>query len=325
MTSLCNTTLPLWYTIEQSPEALRANASTQQLLTDKNVLAVQALLCVGRTLGQVLEGGWFLVLECCEKLDHVMRIRGSQGAGSANAPSVSSVTSEQIAMLCSGLDAIFRESNNLSDAAFYHLVVGLSRLSAVHLQSPHSLAAQAPTRKSFALTRLIEISSSNIARLEVVWDALLEHLRVVCNHSNPSIRSFGVDAATQLITEAFAYHSHASAAATASDQEPPSPSAASSSEHSQRAPSKASLAQPSEQSIYLQTRLLEALEELSRSQHSETRHRTLESLHNILQSSGQGFLQVRSAHFILMHSLSLTLTRSQCNCFNRVGHWYSQS
>jgi hypothetical protein len=197
LTSLCNTTLPLWFTIDnssdpnkptsaqqqQQQQQLSQQQQQQQLLTDKNVLAVQSLLSVGRSFGPVLEDGWYLVLECCEKLDHLMRIRGGQTSNTASQSvvgGVSSVTSEQIAMLCSGLDAIFNESTNLSDQALFHLVLALTRLSANNLQSPQSLAAQAPTRKSFALTRLIEVVSNNIARLEVVWDTLLDHLRIVC-------------------------------------------------------------------------------------------------------------------------------------------------
>jgi hypothetical protein len=114
-----------------------------------------------------------------------------------------------------------------------------------------------------------------------------------------------VDAATLLITEAFSYHSNSDSTTLTASRDSTDDNTSSSSTTATATTTTEDISAPDDKvaastsneqqsSLYLQTRLLEALEELSRSPHSETRHRMLESLHSILQSSGQGFLQVRS-------------------------------
>lgn len=122
--------------------------------------------------------------------------------------------------------------------------------------------------KPFALEKIEEIINLNLDRIELYWDIIFNHFKFILNNSDAQIRLKSIDILCKIIISAFSYYSN--------------------NIH------QLNLQSPSEENhvvidtqIYIQNRLLEALEECSRSSFPDIRQKTLECLNQILQYSGQ--------------------------------------
>ena len=188
----------------------------------------------------------------------------SQATSTSNNKGKTQISTEELGSLVSTLDHLFVDSDQWDQTALLFLMEGLYELNmrTVLEVDPDNI----PSRP-FALAKLEEVVMNNLQRAEIYWDQLLDHFKTVCRHNHPTVRLVGVEVFSRVVIAIFSFFSH---------------------------PERSSDTLPEnedeltvETRIYIQNRLLEALEEASRSMYPEIRQKTLETLNQVLQSSGQ--------------------------------------
>lgn len=241
-------------------------------ITSKVVAGMNALLLITRRYGDILNTGWKLVLENVYELSCLLNssqlqqlVQLHQNALPSQTPRIA-INVDGLGTLVSALSSLFDESFKLNDKSLIFLLNGLCILDQetfLNLANSGTLTSN----KSFSLEHIQKITLQNLHRIEVLWDAIFDHLKITIQHSSPMVRACGVETFSQIVITAFAFHSRGSENSNKSDLKANEPDL--------------------ETQIYIQSRLLEALEELSRSQYNDIRQKTLEALNQILQSSGQ--------------------------------------
>ncbi|CAO3644476.1 unnamed protein product [Cunninghamella echinulata] len=221
-------------------------------LSDKNLYSLRVLLNITMFLGSVLGTSWFLVLETLQQADFLLYNRPSP-KGSSNIPtynppglrrtltgsSISSGTTiaspsaqpslsqmmdaDHTAIILTSLNRLFENSQYLDDDAFIDFISALCRLNAEYSGVPYnngeqesnnkSSRARIFNNKSFAIEKLHEMALLNMKRLMnieykfVAWDFIMSHLiaTVNCINTPSSIRMQSCDAISEIIIAAMNY------------------------------------------------------------------------------------------------------------------------
>ncbi|CAO3613794.1 unnamed protein product [Cunninghamella blakesleeana] len=221
-------------------------------LSDKNLYSLRVLLNITMFLGGVLGSSWYLVLETLQQADFLLYNRpsakGSSNLSSYNSPalrrtltgsSISSGTTitspaaqsslsqmmdaDHTAIILTSLNRLFENSQYLDDNAFIDFISALCRLNAEFSGVPYHIGEQDSNNKSsrarifnnksFAVEKLHEMALLNMKRLMdvehkfVAWDFIMSHLIATVNYINtPSpIRMQSCDAISEIIIAAMNY------------------------------------------------------------------------------------------------------------------------
>ncbi|ERL84532.1 hypothetical protein D910_01962, partial [Dendroctonus ponderosae] len=243
-------------------------AGTQQgpvMLTAKNLQSMRALLSLAHCHGSILGTAWHLVLTTLQHLCCLTAVLnefsvkglkpstgGSLKAGRASSDTNAVITTSVMAdlpVLSIMLSRLFESSQFLDDVALHHLINALCKLS----QEAMELAYSNREPSLFAVAKLLETGLVNMARIEVLWRPLTNHLLEVCRHPHIRMREWGVEAITYLVKSALSYKYEV----------------------------------PLKENQKLQTLLLGPLYELSSVPHGDVRQRQLECVLQILHSNGE--------------------------------------
>lgn len=239
------------------PSASLSQSITQApvMLTSKNLQCMRAILLLAHKHGSVLGTSWQIVLATLQHLVWILGLKPSTG-GSLQAiqkpvvenASIQAAIMVDLPVLSQMLSELFESSQNLNDVALHHLIDALCKLS----QEAMELAYTNREPSLFAVAKLLETGLVNMARIEVLWRPLSNHLLEVCQHRHIRMREWGVEAITYLVKSALQY--------------------------------KHSI--PLKENKFLQTMLLNPLSELSTVSQADVRQRQLDCVLQILNGSG---------------------------------------
>ena len=244
----------------------------------RNVVAMKTLLYITKHYGNILTSGWKLTLQnvnslasliTSPQLQQLVQMRELNANNSLNTsggikPSVK-ITTEELGTLVSTLDTLFDNCSYLRDEALLFLLEGLFEL--IKEKFIDVDPANVP-KKCFAMEKLEELVMVNLHRAEIIWDDLFEQLKQSIQNSVIDIRTIGLDTFSRIVVAMFSHYSKQINEVSEGSGD-------------------ISAEQTLETQIYIQNRLLEALEEASRSKYNDVRQKTLETLNQVLQSSGQ--------------------------------------
>ncbi|XP_055839382.1 protein MON2 homolog isoform X2 [Episyrphus balteatus] len=225
------------------------------MLTSKNLQCMRAILFLAHNHGDILGTSWQIILATLQHLVWILGLKPSTG-GSLQAiqkPAVENVGIQTAVMadlpvLSQMLSELFESSKNLDDVALHHLIDALCKLS----QEAMELAYTNREPSLFAVAKLLETGLVNMARIEVLWRPLSNHLLEVCQHRHIRMREWGVEAITYLVKSALQFKHNI----------------------------------PLKENKVLQTMLLNPLSELSTVPHADVRQRQLDCVLQILNGSG---------------------------------------
>eukprot|EP01117_Protostelium_nocturnum_P011498 TRINITY_DN4169_c0_g3_i3.p1 TRINITY_DN4169_c0_g3~~TRINITY_DN4169_c0_g3_i3.p1 ORF type:complete len:1577 (+),score=290.08 TRINITY_DN4169_c0_g3_i3:487-5217(+) len=306
LTSLCKTTLPkkALNTSTTSLEAIDTDLPTY--LTPKNVQSMKALFNIAHCMGGVLLDGWGLVLDTFQQLDRILHSSKTilLTSSTLNAPNLQlspdavQGQNNELSILAASLDLLFRNTDVIDDQGLLQVLNTLQGISNNAIQ-------QLKPRFLFAATKMAEVASFNTHRIQLFWDTVSHHFIELVNHKDSSIRSFAVDALTNIIQTAFLQKKNESSELIESNS-----NASGSSEQSdgtnnniegisRRSTSsdvkrtldvnlkRSMVIKQPNRGLEMQLEFMQTLELLSRSNYIECREKALQSLYHILQATGQ--------------------------------------
>ena len=163
--------------------------------------------------------------------------------------------------LVSSLESLVKATANCHDQALRDIFTSFKKISVDSIKSnkvffffpPKYLFLQ--LRPLFAATKIVEISMVNISRIVKYWDIISEHLLDLTNNKDSSIRNFSVDSTTHMIGTALAL--------------------------------KLPQINYNETPFALQNSFFQFLEKLAQSPLAEIQEKSLQTMYQILHSSGQ--------------------------------------
>ncbi|XP_055644206.1 protein MON2 homolog [Toxorhynchites rutilus septentrionalis] len=225
------------------------------LLTAKNLQCMRSVLHLAHCHGGILGSSWHIVLTTLQHLAWILGLKPSTG-GSLQAvqkPPTDSNSITQVMtdlpVLSTMLSQLFESSQYLDDVALHHLIDALCKLSHEAME----LAYNNREPSLFAVAKLLETGLVNLARIEVLWRPLTNHLLEICQHPHIRMREWGVEAITYLVKAALQYKYE----------------------------------KPLKENLKLQTLLLGPLSELSSVPHGDVRQRQLECVLQVLNGAGE--------------------------------------
>eukprot|EP01119_Soliformovum_irregulare_P017651 TRINITY_DN5270_c0_g2_i3.p1 TRINITY_DN5270_c0_g2~~TRINITY_DN5270_c0_g2_i3.p1 ORF type:complete len:1456 (-),score=501.24 TRINITY_DN5270_c0_g2_i3:3-4370(-) len=231
-------------------------------LTSKNVFAMKTLLNIAHERGNVLNEGWAVVLETFRQLDRILntphKLQLSTGLQVENVAENLNIPSP------ASLDLLFKSSKTLDNSALVFLMSALRKISTDAIQQPGQ------NRVLFGAGKMVETAKFNVHRIGIFWEIVLDHFTLLINNKDPNIRNFGADALTQVIALALAKKGSAHPEELSPEMK----------ERNDVVPGERT-------ALDMQTEFLETLETLAKSQFPEVREKSLQTLYQILQSTGQ--------------------------------------
>ncbi|GAM21603.1 hypothetical protein SAMD00019534_047780 [Acytostelium subglobosum LB1] len=271
----------------------QANASvtTQFYPTNKNILAVKTLLNIAHCMGSVLDEAWILVLETLEVWDRVLKSMHQsqqQDERSATASSSPRIGQGEVPILSTAMNSLFKSSSQLDEKSVNFLFEALAKLCTNSLNKSPSVYTN-----MFSIKKLVEASLANLHRVDKLWGYISTHLEETCNYKNNYVRLFGVESLTTIIKSALSLP-----APPQHDGEDDVTQEASFATRN-ISTNLSSSAELEEEYVpmtkryrswnieKMQVQFMNAIEEISFSQHVDTKEKILESIHQILSSSGQ--------------------------------------
>ncbi|KAI9277773.1 hypothetical protein BY458DRAFT_504032 [Sporodiniella umbellata] len=261
LTNLCKNAIPLMPILSSGTKATATHsvpatsfsdlpAQQQQALAgiylnEKNLYNLRILLNVTMFLSNVMDSSWYLVLETFQLADLLLFNRplpksssnntsvastpalrrnltsSSITGGSSSSIPTSKETSEHASVIGASLQRLFENSKFLDDSSFIAFTTALCRLSSevsgVPSQDEDCVLSHKSSRvkiynnKSFAIEKLLYISVLNIKRLVDpkrksfdIWNIVLNHMISTANYlSTPAgIRAQSCEAIAEIIMEA---------------------------------------------------------------------------------------------------------------------------
>lgn len=179
------------------------------LLTTRNIQVLRALLDVASDYGPLLGQSWSLVLSALQHLSWILGFQCSitgemtakvQEKGQSTV--LTTAISQEIPKISKKLADVFENSSKLDEVALHHLVNAICELSTETMDQAYGSATREPSL--FAVANLVQVSITNLNRLEVIWRLVTGHLLEVCQHTNMHFRKTGADGISHLIISAFA-------------------------------------------------------------------------------------------------------------------------
>eukprot|EP01132_Coremiostelium_polycephalum_P000509 gene509-641_t len=281
-----------------SSSSLSSSASLSFYPTIKNILSVKILLNIAHCMGSVLDEAWILVLETLETWDKVLEALSKiQQPSDGSSPIISfkelsspRIGQSEIPILINSMNNLFKSSSNLDSKSIKFLLDALGKLCTSSL-----LSKQGSVINMFSLYKLYDTTISNLYRIDQIWDTVSHLMIEASNHRNPSIRKYGVESISSIIKAALLLQ--------------------------QNEPQQQQQQQQQSQSDNMdeikftrlwdgdkvQLEFFKTIEDLTFSTFNDTREKALESIYQILSSSGH---TLTTAWPIL---LSILLRMSQNN------------
>ncbi|CBY43535.1 unnamed protein product, partial [Oikopleura dioica] len=179
------------------------------LLTTRNIQVLRALLDVASDYGPLLGQSWSLVLSALQHLSWILGFQCSitgemtakvQEKGQSTVLTTAII--QEIPKISKKLADVFENSSKLDEVALHHLVNAICELSTETMDQAYGSATREPSL--FAVANLVQVSITNLNRLEVIWRLVTGHLLEVCQHTNMHFRKTGADGISHLIISAFA-------------------------------------------------------------------------------------------------------------------------
>ncbi|EFA78841.1 hypothetical protein PPL_08306 [Heterostelium album PN500] len=259
---------------------------SQYYPTSKNILSVKTLLNIAHCMGSVLDEAWILVLETLETWDKVLKTmhqQQQQEERTSSSSSVNNVSSPRIGqgevpILITAMNSLFKSSSQLDERSINFLFDALAKLCQQTL-SKSGFQINSPTNM-FAINKLVEASMANLSRIDKLWGFVSTYIVETCNHKNAYVRLFGVDSLTNIIKTALSIP----APPSSENEDDVTDEAASESEDEYVPAAKRYRKWNIER---MQVEFFNTIEEISFSQYVDTKEKILESIHQILSSSGQ--------------------------------------
>uniref|UniRef100_A0A182JBS9 Protein MON2 homolog n=1 Tax=Anopheles atroparvus TaxID=41427 RepID=A0A182JBS9_ANOAO len=225
------------------------------LLTAKNLQCMRSVLHLAHCHGSILGSSWHIVLTTLQHLAWILGLKPSTGGSlqavqkpPTDANSITQVMTD-LPVLSTMLSQLFESSQYLDDVALHHLIDALCKLSHEAME----LAYNNREPSLFAVAKLLETGLVNLARIEVLWRPLTNHLLEICQHPHIRMREWGVEAITYLVKAALQYKYE----------------------------------RPLKENLKLQTLLLGPLAELSSVPHGDVRQRQLDCVLLVLNGAGE--------------------------------------
>lgn len=187
-------------------------------MKSKNVMAIQALLDIAHTEGNVLQSSWREILTCVSQLERFQLISGgvdermlpelgrrpqSGASRGVHLPTEDVVQAGASSEITVAADRVFSSTPQLHGEAIVEFVQALCDVSWEEIQS----SGMSDNPRLFSLQKVVEISYYNMGRIRMEWSRLWailgEHFNQVCCHPNPAVSAFGLDSLRQLATKFF--------------------------------------------------------------------------------------------------------------------------
>eukprot|EP01114_Cavostelium_apophysatum_P016981 TRINITY_DN4944_c0_g1_i2.p1 TRINITY_DN4944_c0_g1~~TRINITY_DN4944_c0_g1_i2.p1 ORF type:complete len:1482 (+),score=384.90 TRINITY_DN4944_c0_g1_i2:202-4647(+) len=203
------------------------------IMKDKSMQTMKTLFDIALSMSATLDEGWVLIFDTFQQLDRLLHSPRFSSEGQGN----------ELGYLTSCLDQLFLNTKTIEDQALIQAVKALRSISKDALSSKEK-----GSNPLFGASKMVEIALHNVFRINKIWDIILEQFTVLANHKDSTLRVFGVDSLTALISTALAQK---------------------------------------DRIIPLEKEFLETLAQLSRSQFPECREKSLQVLFKILRTSGQ--------------------------------------
>lgn len=189
-----------------------SNNHTSVLLTAKNLQCMQAVLNLALYHGSVLSTAWQIVLTTLQHLVWILGLKPTSTGKMRSNPRLGSETGfgnntvlttavlTDLPLLSAKLSEVFEASKDLDDVALHHLINALCSLSLEAMDVAYNNGVKEPSL--FAIAKLLETGLVNMSRIEILWRPISGHLLEVCQHSNPSLREWGAECVTSLVKSA---------------------------------------------------------------------------------------------------------------------------
>ena len=233
------------------------------MLTAKNLQCMRSILSICHCHGDLLGPAWHIVLTTLQHLVWILGLKPSSGQGGQlragrNSNETSAVLTtavmSDLPVLANMLSTLFQStSTSLSDASLNNLIEALITINGESL----ALAMNNREPSLFAVAKLLETGSVNMARVETWWVGVTSHLLEACSHPHTRMREWAGEAVCVLI-QASLRHTHSPVLAS---------------------------------SPRLQTLLLSPLVELSAIPQPDIRARQLDCVMQILHSAAESLTQ----------------------------------
>ncbi|XP_076369562.1 mon2 homolog, regulator of endosome-to-Golgi trafficking isoform X2 [Tachypleus tridentatus] len=261
------------------------------MLTAKNLQCMRSILSLAHCHGSILGTAWHLVLTTLQHLVWILGLKPSTGgslkAGRTTETPNAVITTAVMAdlpVLSAMLSRLFESSQYLDDVALHHLIDALCKLSTESMD----LAYNNREPSLFAVAKLLETGLVNLARVEVLWRPLTNHLLEVSQHPHIRMREWGAEAVTYLVKVALSYR-----------YEP-----------------------PLKERKKLQVMLLSPLQELSSIPHPDIRQKQIDCTQQVLHSNGEslyhGWPQILDVIGAISEAQGESLIRSAFQCLQLV-------
>ncbi|KAH3767239.1 endosomal peripheral membrane protein [Pelomyxa schiedti] len=158
LTALCKNALP--------------EVQDQGMLTTKNVMSVKTLLNIAHCMGNILEGGWGIVLKTFEQIHLLFSVTEKSTLEDMNNPN-------DLTVIRSALSSLWDSTVNLDTHSLQQLLQQLVRLSKQTLKSGTSLTDSSDITvgiTNYSLARLMDTALLNVKRIEHFWGTIKTHL-----------------------------------------------------------------------------------------------------------------------------------------------------
>uniref|UniRef100_A0A7E4V301 Protein MON2 homolog n=1 Tax=Panagrellus redivivus TaxID=6233 RepID=A0A7E4V301_PANRE len=193
-------------------------------VTAKNMDAARTLITAVDVSGGSLNDTWDMVWTTLQHFTWLLGMKplpnggfrtggeatggDSVGAGTVanTAPTTTVLTtavSSELPELNTLMNKVVAHSYTYDEVGLHHVIASLCRLSTEQMY-----VAQRSAREPsfFAVSKLLQIATTNVFRLRVYWRPITAHLVEVCGHPHTKLREWGSIALTQLISLAMNQH-----------------------------------------------------------------------------------------------------------------------
>eukprot|EP01133_Synstelium_polycarpum_P000165 gene165-195_t len=252
--------------------------------TMKNILSVKTLLNIAHCMGSVLDEAWLLVLETLETWDRVLKTMHQSQDNERSLVSSPRVGQGEVSILKTAMDSLFKSSCQLDERSINFLFDALGRLCTNSLSKASYV--NSPTNM-FSIGKLVEASMSNLHRIDKLWGYISSHLIETGMFKNSFVRVYGVESLTLIVKTALSLpllvpedHEVAAGNGKESNEEQ---SATEDGGGGEYIPVKRFRRWNID---HMQEEFINTIEELSLTQFTDTKEKVLESIHQILSSSG---------------------------------------
>jgi hypothetical protein len=168
-------------------------------LNSKRLQCIRSLVNLAQCYADYLEGGWGILLQTLHHLTGILGLQPQPNGSllpvrrseSTNVTMASSPGKKStLNMLCDLVSNLFESSQHFSDTTLSELINALCQVS----KSVGGASGQAGDVCMFSEAKLLEVTLSNLYRIELIWEVVVPHFMQGTKQPNQVVRQYCCDA-----------------------------------------------------------------------------------------------------------------------------------